>query len=105
MRLLITTLVVVLVGCASEHNYRPPEGYVPDAKTAERIAEAIWRPVYGAKVINEQKPFETRLKGRVWYVSGSLPASPEKGMAMVGGAAEAQIDRFTGKILRMSHSK
>ena len=105
MRLLIAAVFLGLAGCASEHNYRPPEGYVPDAKTAEKIAEAIWKPVYGSKVINEQKPFETRLDGRVWYVSGSLPPPPEKGLVTVGGTAEAEIDRFTGKILRMTHSK
>ena len=105
MRLLIATVVVGLAGCASQHNYRPPEGYVPDAKTAERIAEAIWIPVYGDKVITEQKPFETRLEGRIWHVAGSLQPPPGKGWMVVGGTAEAEIDRFTGKILRMSHSK
>jgi hypothetical protein len=104
MRLLMLALLMGLSGCASERSYRPMEGFVPDAQTAERIAEAIWKPVYGAKVINEQRPFETRLEGRVWYVSGSLPP-PGKGWVMVGGTAEAEIDRFTGKILRMSHSK
>jgi hypothetical protein len=29
----------------SEHNYRPEAGYVPDAETAMRIAEAVWLPI------------------------------------------------------------
>jgi hypothetical protein len=42
--------------------------YVPDVKTAKKIAEAIWLPIYGEKIYNE-KPYKVSLRGdSVWVV-------------------------------------
>jgi len=35
----------------STASYIPPNGFVPDAATAGRIAEAIWIPIYGEQHI------------------------------------------------------
>ncbi len=91
-------------GCSINHSYRPTAGYVPNSDTASTIAEAVWKPIYGSKNIEEQKPFETKLIGNIWYVSGSLTKAPD-GYVMIGGTAEAEIDRRSGKILRISHGK
>jgi hypothetical protein len=79
----------------SEHNYRPDAGYVPDAKTAMNIAEAVWLPIYGAAVL-EKRPWRARLEKDVWIVEGSLPR------AMPGSAPIVKISKLTGEILRVS---
>jgi hypothetical protein len=72
---------------------------VPDAKTAIRIAEAVWIPVYGEEKIRQERPIHARLHGSKdrWLVTGSLP----KGY--IGGVALAVISKTDGRILRVSH--
>jgi hypothetical protein len=82
------------------HSYVPPDGFVPDAVTAVRIAVAVWIPIYGAKQIETEKPFTATLTGGVWAVSGSLPAG-----ANLGGAAYAEIAKADGRIIRVTHGK
>src|SRR5262252_8208475 len=36
----------------------PKSGVVPDAATTIQIAEAVWKPMYGAETIASQTPFE-----------------------------------------------
>jgi NTF2 fold immunity protein len=92
-------LMPVLVLAGAKHNCVPPAGYVPDAKTAVRIAEAIWIPIYGAKTLADEKPFVATRRGDVWYVHGTMPKNTP------GGTAEAEIDTRSGRILRVSHGK
>lgn len=93
----------VLTSCACAeklHSYSPPNGVVPDEKTAIRIAEAVWIPIYGEKVL-EERPFVAKLiDGNKWYVYGTLPKKYN-----VGGVAEIEISKSDGKILRISHGK
>lgn len=81
-------------------SYMPKEGYVPDAKTAMRIAVAVWSPIYGEKKIQNEKPFRARLRRGVWTVTGSLPKGWDH-----GGVAEADISKRDGRILRVIHGK
>jgi hypothetical protein len=80
-------------------SYVPPAGFVPDAETAISIARAVWIPIYGAKQIDRQKPYEVTLTGDVWTVTGSLP----KGYS--GGVAGAEISKRDGRVIRVSHDK
>lgn len=82
-----------------KHNCIPVEGYVPNAQTAIQIAVAVWSPIYGAKKIQDEKPFTAKLAKGVWIVEGSLP----KGWK--GGVAIAEIAKSDGRILRVSHGK
>ena len=95
-----------LLGCVStlqarapEHNYVPQAGYVPDAKTAIRIAVAVWSPIYGEEKVQKEKPFRTTLAKGVWIVKGSLRKDS------VGGVAVAEISKQNGQVLRVSHGK
>ncbi len=85
---------------APKHNYVPPNGYVPDAKTAMQIAVAVWSPIYGTKKIQGEKPFKAKLVNGVWIVEGSLPPK-----YTVGGVAVAEISKRDGRILRVSHGR
>lgn len=103
--LFIFVLILLLTATASiiadsKHNYKPKEGYVPDEKTAIRIAVAVWIPIYGEKKIEGEKPYHAKLDKGIWTVEGSLPAGN-----WVGGVAEAEIAKDNGCILRVSHGK
>ena len=72
MARLRSIMLLVVIGIAttaglaisqSTTSYVPPNGFVPDAATAARIAEAVWIPIYGAAQIARQKPFKATLKG------------------------------------------
>ena len=82
----------------SKHYFIPKEGYVPDEKTAIKIAEAIWLPIYGDNIY-KKRPFKAQLKGNIWLVQGSLPTQ------MLGGVPEAEISKQTGQIIRVSHGQ
>jgi hypothetical protein len=92
-------LAIGATGCATEANYRPPRGYVPDAATAIKIAVVVWEPIYGRKQIEGEKPFRAELRNGVWKVYGYLPEDTP------GGVAEADISQKDGKILRVIHGE
>jgi hypothetical protein len=87
-----------------KHNFKPASGYVPDEETAIRIAVAVWTPIYGKEKIANEKPYKAILKDQIWYVSGSLPEA-KAGEIIVGGVAEAEINKSDGRIIRISHGK
>ena len=91
-------------GGQSTYSYRPPEGYVPDAKTAIRIAEAVWLPIYGKKVLDDEKPFLARLgpDQKFWIVEGNTVSWPPGDL---GGVALIYISKQDGTILRVSHGQ
>lgn len=93
------TYNTALLSRIKKHNVKPQEGYVPDEETAIAIAVAVWRPIYGKKEIEKQKPYNAILKDGIWFVSGSLPKD------WLGGVAEAEILKENGKIIRISHGK
>jgi hypothetical protein len=83
----------------AENNYKPKDGYVPDADTAITIAVAVWNPIFGKDQIANEKPYKTSLSKGIWTVEGSLPEG------MVGGVAEAEISKDDGRIVRVIHGK
>ncbi len=97
-----TTLALLLVAFslpAQEHNVRPPQGLVPDGKTAIAIAVAVWAPIYGEKKIALEKPYIATLTNGKWTVTGSLPEG------YIGGVAIAVIAKSNGQVIRISHGK
>ena len=84
---------------AQQHSYTPPDGFVPDAPTAVKIAEAVLIPIYGADTIERQRPFSAILKDGTWTVSGSTP----KGT--FGGNAVVEISKTDGRVERVSHTR
>jgi hypothetical protein len=98
--LCVVSITIVAFGnTAQKKPYQPGQGMVPDEKTALKIAEAIWLPVYGEN-INGNKPFTATLKNdSIWVVTGTLP----KGMK--GGTPYIEIQRKDCKILALTHGK
>ena len=77
----------------------PADGFVPDAETAVRIAEAVLVPVYGQAQIDRQGPLTATEHDGVWTVTGRLPPG------RAGGVALVRIARRDGTILRMIHGR
>jgi len=72
--------------------------YVPDKKTAIKIAKAVWLTIYG-KSINRRKPYTAYLnRDSVWVVKGHLKISH-------GGVPYAFIQKKDGKIIYIIHTK
>lgn len=82
-----------------KHNVIPKEGYIQTKDVAIAVAVAAWSPIYGKERIQKKAPYKARLKDGIWIVTGSLPAG------RVGGVPIAEIDKRSGKILRVSHGK
>jgi len=101
--MLVVVVIAISGGAAwsqSNQAYIPPNGFVPDATTASRIAEAVWIPIYGQAQIETEKPFKVTLNGDVWTVTGKdLPPGT------LGGVAEAEISKRDGRILRVIHGQ
>jgi hypothetical protein len=97
--IMLTLLAASVNAAPKKHNVKPVVGYVPNSESAITIAIAVWRPIYGRENIANQAPFTAVLNGNTWFVSGSLPK------ATVGGVAIMEIDKISGKIIRVSHGK
>ncbi|MFT7773134.1 NTF2 fold immunity protein [Roseateles sp.] len=103
MRSILALLLLAPALCLAEPRaesgggYVPPNGLVPDARTAIAIAVAIWKPIYGAKQVESQRPFKATLVQGVWHVEGSLPRGT------VGGVAEARISKTDGRVVYVMH--
>ena len=85
--------------------HAPAEGYVPDAVTAVKIAEAVLVPVYGEQKTLSERPFKAELKGGVWTVGGTLYCADGKVGMCLGGTATVKISKNDGHILFMIHYK
>ena len=108
MKNLLVCFSVMFSTFALWQGYKPPSGYVPDSKTAVKIAEAVLVPVYGRKQIESEEPLTAHLKGDVWTVAGMLRCPDGRGGTTTqceGGVAVVQISKTDARILSMTHYK
>jgi hypothetical protein len=82
---------------ASQQHYRPKNGFVPDEKTAIRIAEAVLTSIYGEKQIKSEEPFSAKLHNGVWTVEGTIAEGVEGGVAII------KISKAHGTIISVTH--
>jgi NTF2 fold immunity protein len=104
----ILACTVLFASALFGQGYKPKSGYVPDSKTAVRIAEAVLAPVYGEKHIESERPFSATLKDGEWTVTGTLRCPDGKGGVTTscdGGVAEVRISKGDARILYMMHGK
>lgn len=83
----------------SGHSYVPKDGFVPDEEMAIKVGELIAKKIYGESRIEAQKPYQVRLGGDTWKVSGTLPPN------FLGGTFEVYLSKSDGKIIRVTHGK
>jgi hypothetical protein len=86
---LLIALVAVVAGASAQT--APKTGYVPDASTAVSIAEAVLLPLYGSKVIRQERPFRAELRNdSVWVVHSGRYTK---------GGCYVEISKADGRIL------
>jgi hypothetical protein len=81
----------------ADPRFKPPtSGFVPDEKTAVKIAEAILLPLYGEKSVARERPYTAKLKYGVWTVEGysSIPKNRR-----LGGPVQVHIAQRDGQIV------
>ncbi len=96
---LITLFLLSSANAEKIHNVIPKEGYVPNKSVAIKIALAVWEPIYGQSKIKSEAPYKANLDKGIWVVTGSLLKGWKGGVALIN------IDKMSGKILRVSHGK
>lgn len=77
----------------------PGDGFVPDAETAVRVAEAILGRIFGEDILAPQRPFRVMLRDGRWIIKGSIPEHA------LGGVAHIEISQGDGRILRVAHGE
>jgi NTF2 fold immunity protein of polymorphic toxin system component len=87
---------------SKEVSVKPKNGFVPNAETAVKIAEAVLIPVYGEATVNQERPFKASRQGDVWRVTGTLNCGAPQ---CTGGTAVVRISETSGEILFMGHYK
>jgi hypothetical protein len=96
-----TMFAVAQINAPGKPVFTPKGGFVPNAETAVKIAEAVLVPVYGQKQVESERPFKATLQGDSWTVQGTLQCSPN----CMGGTALVEISKSTGQIVQMFHTK
>jgi hypothetical protein len=92
--LMLSAATILLTGHSFAQAGAPTDVYVPDQKTAIRIAEAVLPPICGC--VSRNRPFTADLKDGVWTVEGKRP----KGKIVFGGGqVYMRIDQRTGAII------
>ncbi|MGA3211117.1 MAG: NTF2 fold immunity protein [Terriglobales bacterium] len=79
--------------------------YIPDEATAVRIAEAVLLPIYGPSELQAERPLRAKLRGDDWIVHGDLHKPIRSGKVILSGAMFVEINRTTGAIKAVYHSK
>jgi hypothetical protein len=101
----LAIFVAAIAAGHSQTSYKPKDGFVPNAETAVKIAEAVLIPVYGEKHIFSERPFKATWGGDVWTVDGTLHCGAARDIDCRGGTAEVKISKSTGQILQMTHGR
>lgn len=77
----------------------PKEEFVPTAEVAVKLANTILIELYGIDDIEEQSPFSVNLEDNIWILEGYLDENK------LGGVAYIEIDKQTGQIRKVVHTK
>jgi hypothetical protein len=106
--LILSSVLAFVTLAASQES--PKRDYVPNSETAAAIAEAVFIPVYGRKLIESERPFRATLKDNVWTVTGTLYCpeggpQTEKLPSCYGGVAVVRISKTDARVISMAHYK
>jgi hypothetical protein len=101
-RILCST--VILLTCLSAVGAAKPklpqQGIVPDERTAVKIAEAVFLPIFGVEEVSKWQPYHAQLdKNGVWTVYGTLP------QGWRGGTPMLAIRKEDGRVLDVWHGQ
>ena len=74
-------------------------------EAAVKTAEKALREVYGRKAVHAEEPFEARLEGNDWVVTGNEHRGLNSGKVVFGGAMTVDVSRSTGCVDALFFSK
>ena len=97
----MTFLWIGFVMAETKDDISDPRAFVPDAKTALRIAEAVWEARFGEYIVVKYRPYQVKLEEDVWIIYGTS----EDGSIRGGGVPTIKISRENGKIIEAYLSK
>jgi hypothetical protein len=89
--------VLLLAGALIAAGQTPTKrrDYVPDEKTAERIAEAVLIAQFGQERVNAQLPLSTASMSKdQWLVQGAI--KDKEGHIQVGGSFAVWVNKHNG---------
>ena len=98
----LISCIAVLVCSSFGQGMRPAKGFVPDSKTATRIAEAVLIAIYGEAVLSD-RPFKAKLEHGTWTVVGTLHCQenlPRPDFYCAGGHW-VRLSKDDGRILQV----
>lgn len=94
-KLLGVMLLLTMVAFGKDSGKVSHPDYVPDEKTAERIAEAVLVAQFGQERVNAQLPFHTSSMSKdQWLVQGAI--KDKEGRTQVGGAFGVWVNKHNG---------
>ena len=94
-RLLGVVLLFTMVAFGKDSGTPPHPDYVPDAKTAERIAEAVLVAQFGQERANAQLPLHAASMSKdQWLAQGAV--KDKEGRTQVGGNFGVWVNKHTG---------
>jgi hypothetical protein len=103
----LLAVVVLFTMVAFEQNARKTTShpdYVPDEKTAERIAEAVLVAQFGQERVNAQLPLRAVSTSKdAWLVQGAL--KDKEGRIQVGGSFGVWVNKHDGCVKVMERMK
>jgi hypothetical protein len=76
LKMYVLLMATILFSCSNRVQnpgklfYQPTDGFVPNADTAIKIAEALWLPIYRDEI--DSKLFKASLINNVWIVEANL---------------------------------
>jgi hypothetical protein len=92
-------LLLTIVAFAQQLPPAHPD-YVPDEKTAKRIAEAVLVGQYGEERVKAQLPLLVASRGKTkWILQGTV--MDREGHPQVGGGFGVLLDRHDGCVLQV----
>lgn len=103
-RVLAVVLWFAIVASGKDLEKVPHPDYVPDEKTAVRIAEAVLIGQFGDERVNAQLPLSAMSTSKdSWLVQGSI--KDKEGRTQVGGSLAVWVDKHTGCVSVIEHMK
>lgn len=96
------TLILLICICAlgAARPKLPQQGVVPDERTAVKIAEAVFLPIFGVDEVEKWRPYHAQFdKNGVWTVYGTLPRNWR------GGTPSLTIRKQDARVLEVWHGQ
>lgn len=103
-QIMVITILLLLTSYSCTNKVGPIE----TAEVASRVAEGELIKKYGEEIV-KQRPFAAKLVGDIWVVEGNMncPESkdPDRVNICQGGVGIVELDKNSGKVIKISHGK